>query len=140
MPHKNLTPETVFKPSSPPGSEPVFAFANSEPLDCEQDQYKQLIKAELVRQRLPPAHLADRMQIPRPKLHKILKQNTPLSDTMRDRIFVELHDHVTGLSGVGRIFSTLAQMGFVYDPRHSTGSVVLFQKVGSEDIVRPYRA
>ncbi|WP_111429049.1 FkbM family methyltransferase [Rhodobacteraceae bacterium DSL-40] len=57
-----------------------------------------------------------------------------------DRIFVELHDHVTGLSGVGRIFSTLAQMGFIYDPRHSTGSVVLFQKVGSEDIVRPYGA
>ena len=30
------------------------------------------------------------MQIPRPKLHKILKQNTPLSDTMRDQIFAEL--------------------------------------------------
>lgn len=90
MPHRNLTPDTVFKPSAPPGSEPVFAFANSEALDCEQDQYKQLIKAELVRQGLPPAHLADRMQIPRPKLHKILKQNTPLSDTMRDQIFAEL--------------------------------------------------
>jgi len=55
-----------------------------------------------------------------------------------DRIFVELHDHVTGLSGVAQLFATLAQQGFVYDPRHSTGSVVLFQKIGTEDIVRPY--
>jgi len=55
-----------------------------------------------------------------------------------DRIFLELHDHVTGLSGVARLFATLARQGFVYDPRHSTGSVVLFQKVGPEDIIRPY--
>lgn len=55
-----------------------------------------------------------------------------------DRIFLELHDHITGLSGVARLFATLAGQGFVYDPRHSTGSVVLFQKVGPEDIVRPY--
>lgn len=43
MPHRNLTPETVFKPSSPPGSEPVFAFASPSSRGCEQDQYKQLI-------------------------------------------------------------------------------------------------
>jgi len=55
-----------------------------------------------------------------------------------DRIFLELHDHVTGLSGVARLFATLADQGFVYDPRHSTGSVVLFQKVGPADILRPY--
>jgi FkbM family methyltransferase len=55
-----------------------------------------------------------------------------------DRVFLELHDHVTGLSGVARLFATLARQGFVYDPRHSTGSVVLFQKVGPEDVIRPY--
>lgn len=55
-----------------------------------------------------------------------------------DRIFLELHDHVTGLSGVRRLFDTLAGQGFVYDPRHSAGSVVLFQRLGAEDIVRPY--
>jgi FkbM family methyltransferase len=55
-----------------------------------------------------------------------------------DRIFLELHDHVTGLSGVSRLFATLAGQGFVYDPRHSLGSVVLFQRLGSMDIVRPY--
>ena len=55
-----------------------------------------------------------------------------------DRIFLEMHDHVTGLSGVRRLFATMAGHGFVYDPRHSTGSVVLFQRLGAQDIVRPY--
>jgi FkbM family methyltransferase len=55
-----------------------------------------------------------------------------------DRVFLELHDHVTGLSGVARLFTTLAEQGFVYDPRHSNGSVVLFQKVGPADVLRPY--
>jgi hypothetical protein len=32
----------------------------------------------------------------------------------------------------------MAGQGFVYDPRHSAGSVVLFQRLGAEDIVRPY--
>ena len=55
-----------------------------------------------------------------------------------DRIFLEMHDHVTGLSGVRGLFATLAGHGFVYDPRHSLGSVVLFQKLGVTDILRPY--
>ena len=55
-----------------------------------------------------------------------------------DRIFLETHDHVTGLSGVRRLFTAMLQKGFVYDPRHSSGSVVLFQRLGAEDIVRPY--
>ena len=44
-----------------------------------------------------------------------------------DRVFIETHDHVTGLSGVRRLFATMAGHGFVYDPRHSLGSVVLFR-------------
>jgi FkbM family methyltransferase len=55
-----------------------------------------------------------------------------------DRILVEVHDHVTGLSGVGAMFRTLYAKGFVYDPRHSAGSVILFQRVGARDIIRPY--
>jgi FkbM family methyltransferase len=55
-----------------------------------------------------------------------------------DRIFLEMHDHVTGLSGVRRLFATLHGHGFVYDPRHSLGSVVLFQRLGDQDIRRPY--
>ena len=49
-----------------------------------------------------------------------------------------LQYHVTGLSGVGRLFATMAGHGFVYDPRHSGGGVVLFQRLGADDIVRPY--
>jgi hypothetical protein len=43
-----------------------------------------------------PAHLADRMQIPRAKLHKILKQtNAAVGRPLRDKIFDELGiDHV----------------------------------------------
>ncbi len=55
-----------------------------------------------------------------------------------DRIFLEMHDHVTGLSGVRRLFATMNEHGFVYDPRHSRGSVVLFQRLGAKDILRPY--
>ena len=33
-----------------------------------------------------------------------------------DRIFLEMHDHVTGLSGVRGLFATMAGHGFVYDP------------------------
>ena len=55
-----------------------------------------------------------------------------------DRIFVEMHDHVTGLSGVAKLFSAMTKQDFVYDPRHSSGSVVLFQRLGKKDIVRPY--
>ena len=58
--------------------------------------------------------------------------------TTVDRVFVELHDHVTGLRSVGTLFTRMAEHGFIYDPRHSAGSVVLFRRVGEEDIVRPY--
>ena len=56
-----------------------------------------------------------------------------------DRIFLEMHDHVTGLSGVRRLFATMAGHGFVYDPRHSTGSVVLFQRLGGAGHRPPLR-
>jgi FkbM family methyltransferase len=55
-----------------------------------------------------------------------------------DRVFVEVHDHVTGLAAVGDLFAAMAAKGFVYDPRHSEGSVVLFQRVGPKDLWRPY--
>lgn len=55
-----------------------------------------------------------------------------------DRLWIETHDHVTGLSGVRHLFATLAAQGFVYDPRHSLGSVILFQRLGKTDILRPY--
>lgn len=57
-----------------------------------------------------------------------------------DRVFVELHDHVTGLKGVAALFAALAAHGFAYDPRHSSRSVVLFQKVRACEVLRPYAA
>ena len=66
----------------------------------------------------------------------VLFQGADLSGV--DRIFLEMHDHVTGLSGVRGLFATMAGHGFVYDPRHSLGSVVLFQRLGEQDIRRPY--
>lgn len=57
-----------------------------------------------------------------------------------DRVFLEVHDHLTGLAGVGDVFRTLAGHGFVYDPRHSEGSVVLFRRLRLPETPRPYRA
>lgn len=54
------------------------------------------------------------------------------------RVWVETHDHVTGLSGVRRLFAAMAAKGFVYDPRHSMGAVILFRRLGAVDLVRPY--
>jgi FkbM family methyltransferase len=55
-----------------------------------------------------------------------------------DRIFLEVHDHITGLSGVSRVFETFAAKGFAYDPRHSNGSVVLFRRLTAPESLRPY--
>jgi len=91
----DLTPDTVFRPLTSIGDTPLFNFGSAAPHACEQAQYKQLINAELARQGVLCAHLADRMGIQRPKLHKILKQTKPLSDSLRDDIFDQLGiDHV----------------------------------------------
>ena len=54
------------------------------------------------------------------------------------RIYVELHDHITGLKGVHSLFGEMTAQGFTLDPRHSAGSVVLFRKVDENEILRPY--
>lgn len=55
-----------------------------------------------------------------------------------DRIYLELHDHVTGLSGVKTLFDALSRQGFTLDPRHSIKSVVLFRRVDPNEKLRPY--
>jgi FkbM family methyltransferase len=45
-----------------------------------------------------------------------------------DRVFLELHDHLYGLSGIREITQALAAKGFAYDPRGSYGACVLFAK------------
>jgi FkbM family methyltransferase len=55
-----------------------------------------------------------------------------------DRVYLELHDHITGLKGVQNVFGALAGLGFAYDPRHSKKSVVLFRRVEENEVLRPY--
>jgi FkbM family methyltransferase len=44
------------------------------------------------------------------------------------RVFLELHDHLYGLSGIRDITQVLATKGYAYDPRGSRGACVLFAK------------
>lgn len=55
-----------------------------------------------------------------------------------DRVVVELHDHVTGLSGVSDLFDAMRRKGLVYDPRCSEGAVVLFRRLDHCEDRRPY--
>ena len=53
-----------------------------------------------------------------------------------DRVFLELHDHLYGLSGVREIFASMDRLGFSYDPRQSSGPCVLFLRDDGQ--IRPY--
>jgi FkbM family methyltransferase len=55
-----------------------------------------------------------------------LLQNAKLPGV--ERVFVELHDHLYGLSGIRRITAAMARKGFAYDPRRSSGACVLFSR------------
>lgn len=55
-----------------------------------------------------------------------------------DRVYLELHDHITGLKGVAAVFAAMAARGFAYDPRYSNGAIVLFQRVDANERLRPY--
>ncbi|MDB6455217.1 FkbM family methyltransferase [Falsirhodobacter sp. 20TX0035] len=53
-----------------------------------------------------------------------------------DRVFLELHDHLYGLTGVREIFAAMDRKGFAYDPRASSGPCVLFLR--DDGSIRPY--
>lgn len=55
-----------------------------------------------------------------------------------DRVYLELHDHVTGLKGVQALFQAMDGHGFAFDPRHSAKSIVLFRRVVENEVLRPY--
>lgn len=55
-----------------------------------------------------------------------------------DRIYLELHDHITGLCGVKSVFDQLSAKGFAFDPRHSNGAIVLFRRARQDEKLRPY--
>jgi FkbM family methyltransferase len=63
-----------------------------------------------------------------------LLQNAELPGV--DRIFLELHDHLYGLAGIRDITQALAEKGFGYDPRGSSGPCVLFSR---DDAPRAYQ-
>ncbi|MCF6272257.1 MAG: FkbM family methyltransferase [Rhodobacteraceae bacterium] len=55
-----------------------------------------------------------------------------------DRIYLELHDHITGLKGIASVFEAMGTRGFSYDPRYSSGAIVLFRRVEKNETLRPY--
>lgn len=55
-----------------------------------------------------------------------------------DRVYLELHDHITGLKGVAAVFEAMSKRGFSYDPRASNGAIVLFRRVEKNETLRPY--
>ncbi|MEX0968810.1 MAG: FkbM family methyltransferase [Paracoccaceae bacterium] len=55
-----------------------------------------------------------------------------------NRIYVELHDHITGLGGIAALFEHMGARGFAYDPRHSCGAVVLFRRVAENEVLRAF--
>ena len=55
-----------------------------------------------------------------------------------ERVYLETHDHITGLKGVRDLFGHLGAQGFAYDPRHSSGGVILMRRVEENERLRPY--
>lgn len=87
MPYSAMTPETIFrqKPASP--DDILFCFGEPSHRVSEQEQYKRLIDEQAAKIGLPLAHLADRLKIGRPRLHKVIRNNLTLKDELRDRVF-----------------------------------------------------
>ena len=90
MPNSTLTPETVFLSKLAAATDSVFAFGEGPSSLSEQEQYKRLIDNQAAKQAVPLAHLADRLELGRPRLHKIIRKNLALKDELRDRLFEAL--------------------------------------------------
>lgn len=45
-------------------------------------------------------------------------------------LMMEVHPRATGLTGIMKLFASLARLGFAYDARHSRGKVVVFINSG----------
>jgi FkbM family methyltransferase len=54
-----------------------------------------------------------------------------------ERIFFEIHDHLYLLSDLGRISAALVTQGFSYDPRGSSGALVLYTRDNTPRSYRP---
>ena len=90
MTDSTITPDTVFGPLMATPSDSAFQVNRTTPRPTEQSEYKRLIDAQSARQGLRLAHLADRVAIGRPWLHKVIRSNGGLKDDLRDRLFAVL--------------------------------------------------
>ncbi len=107
MLHGAITPETVFNPTC--AIRNPHAAAESGGSNTEQTRYKRLINSELTRQRIPLAHMADRLGLLRSKLHKVLRQSAFLNEELRDQLFEQLGiDHTRATIAVSMLKSAVA--------------------------------
>lgn len=90
MMYSCVTPNTVFEARETAHNGSAFRFSEPCVRLSAQEQYKRLIDAESARQGLPLAHLADRLDIARPRLHKVIRGKVRLGDDLRDRLFEAL--------------------------------------------------
>jgi len=90
MPHRTVTPETVFSARLTSPNDPAFSFGEVPPRLSEQEQYKRLIDLQAAKLGHPLAHLADRLGIARPRLHKVIRKKVALKDDLRDQLFEAL--------------------------------------------------
>lgn len=107
MLHGAMTPETVFNRAAVlRGANPL---ADASTLETEQSRYKCLINAELARQAIPLAHMADKLGLLRTKLHKVLRQGAFLTEELRDQLFTQLGiDHTRATIAVSLLKSEVA--------------------------------
>ena len=106
MLHGTMTPETVFKLSFAIGNADTAGATETE---TEQARYKRLITAELARQSIPIAHMADKLGLLRTKLHKVLRQGAFLTDELREQLFAQLAiDHTRATIAVSLLKSDAA--------------------------------
>jgi FkbM family methyltransferase len=45
-----------------------------------------------------------------------------------ERVYVEIHEHLTGFQGVKTLFDSMSAKGFIYDYRCSEGSIIMFRR------------
>ena len=90
MPYSTLTPDTVFQAKCPASDESAFMFAKDTSRLSEQALYKALIDAQAAKCGVPLAHLADRVGIARPHLHKVIRGTLAMKDGLRDQLFEAL--------------------------------------------------
>lgn len=86
----SITPDTVFQSRTEVEVDTVSTDRDTCWRLSEQDRYKRLIEDQAAKKGLPLAHLADRVQIRRPRLYKTIRNTIALKDDLRDRLFEAL--------------------------------------------------